>query len=170
MNRGAPMRRTAFRRKVPVRVTLPIDDDQVITIERIAPRLYRVPAPSAPVFAPQPKREYVRSEPLLEVVRSVPFCTRCGRYFAFGERADPAHSNWSGHGKAGAIKADDNRIAALCRIPCHNWVDASGNDWLERFFDWWSAHARTVRHLVALGQWPKSVPIPDVSDLPQELT
>lgn len=169
MKRSAPLQRTAFKRKPPVRIALPVDDDLAVTIERIAPRLYRVPAPSSPIFAPQPKRIYVRSEPLLQAVREVPFCMRCGRGFAFGEHADPAHSNWSGHGKAGWVKADDNRIAALCRVPCHVWVDASGDDWLERFEAWWSAHVRTVAYLASRKLWPVRVPIPDTCEFPKEL-
>lgn len=165
----SPMKRSAFKRKPPARVTLPLDDDFTVTIERIAPRLYRIPAPSAQVFAPQPKREYVRSEPLLEAVRRVPYCTLCGRGFAFGEHADPAHSNWSGHGKSGAAKADDNRIAALCRLPCHAWVDASGDDWLERFDAWWQAHGRTVAYLTGANLWPRGIPVPNTTDFPKEL-
>jgi hypothetical protein len=167
--RRTAMKRTSFRRQAPVRIALPVDDDLVVTLERIAPRLYRVPAPSTPVFCPQPKRDYVRSEALLEAVRRVPTCMLCGRVFVGGEHADPAHSNWSGHGKAGGIKADDNRIAALCRT-CHEWMDASGDDWLERFNAWWRAHVRTVDFLVNLLLWPRRVPVPDTLTYPKELS
>ncbi len=168
LRQRTPMKRTAFKRK-PYCVSLPVDDEESVTLERVAPRLYRVPVPSAPIFAPQPKREYVRSEALLEAVRRVPHCTLCGRVFAFGEHADPAHSNWSGHGKAGAIKADDNRIAALCRLPCHHWVDAVGDDWMERFEAWWGAHWATVVYLTSRHVWPIGVPIPDTTEFPKEL-
>lgn len=106
MNRGAPMKRTAFRRKVPVRVTLPIDDDQVITIERIAPRLYRVPVPSAPIHHETPKLAPLRSEQYRRFVASFP-CFACGLVGS----SQCAHAN---EGKAMGAKTCDRRTFPLC--------------------------------------------------------
>jgi hypothetical protein len=102
VNRGAPLRRTAFKRKPPVRVTLPLDDDLVVTLERIAPRLYRVPAPSAAVFNPQPKREYVVDEGYRRAVAALP-CYRCG-IVGF---SNACHSDSGADGKGERIKACD---------------------------------------------------------------
>lgn len=162
MMRRTPLKRTPFKTKT--QAWLPREERTRAPLQPI-----RVPRATAAIFHPIPKREYVRSDALLEAVRKVPFCTHCGRVFAFGEHADPAHSNWSGHGKAGSIKADDNRIAAVCRIPCHSWMDASGDDWLERFCAWWAAHALTVNYLTNRGQWPRRVPVPDTYTFPAEL-
>lgn len=177
MSRVTPMRRVGFKRQG-ARLTIGVDlaapgMDACVLVEVAPgrpPRIERwlASTPAAQVFLPQPKRDYVRSEPLLAAVRRVPFCSICGRHFAGGERADPAHSNWSGHGKAGRIKADDHRIAAACRLPCHAWIDASGDDWFERFDAWWSGHVRTVQYLTARNKWPASVPVPDLT-YPEEL-
>lgn len=48
-----------------------------------------------------PKRVYVRSLELLAAVRTLP-CQITGRTGG----TEPAHSNWSVHGKAGRIKAE----------------------------------------------------------------
>ena len=70
-----------------------------------------------------------------------------------------AHTNW-GHGKGRGIKADDNRIAALC-LKCHYEVDQGKNlSREERQEMWEAAHKRTVEALVEQGKWPKGVPIP----------
>ena len=70
-----------------------------------------------------------------------------------------AHTNW-GHGKGRGIKADDNRIAALC-LKCHYEVDQGKNlSREERQEMWGKAHKRTVETLIAQDRWPKDVPIP----------
>jgi hypothetical protein len=165
MNRGAPMKRTSFRRKLPAHVTLPLDDDLVVTIERIAPRLYRVPAPSAPVFASTPKFPYVRNAKLIEAYRLIP-CQFCG-YWAKGEIVG-AHSNWSIHGKGKSVKATDTRCASACP-PCHHELD-QGKTWSEadRREKWWDAHVKTIRRLVAANYWPATVEVPDTSTFPKE--
>lgn len=162
LTRKTPLRRVPFKSKPPA--WLPREERTRAPLQPI-----RVPTAAKPVFRPCPKREYVRSDRLLEAVRWVPWCMRCGRDFVGGEHADPAHSNWSGHGKGERIKADDHRIAALCRIPCHAWIDASGDDWLERFIEWWAAHRLTVIYLTTEGLWPTSVPVPDIDNFPKEL-
>lgn len=97
------MKRTAFKRK-PIRVTLPVDDDLFVTVERIAPRLYRIPAPSSPVFAPQPKAVYVVDEAYRRAVAALP-CFRCG----IEGYSNACHSDAGGKGaaKGERIKACD---------------------------------------------------------------
>jgi len=103
-----------------------------------------------------PKHDYVRSRKLLDACGLIP-CQRCGAPGAVG-----AHSNWAIHGKGRSIKADDNRIAALCSY-CHHDVD-QGNALNERGkkLVWWSAHERTVHALQKIGKWPAGVPVPDL--------
>lgn len=103
------------------------------------------------------KRVYVRSRALLAAVRTLP-CMVTGLVGA----TEPAHSNWPQHGKAGRIKADDNRVAALHR-DVHRELD-QGTRWSaeERQAIWWDAHVRSVRELVARGLWPANVPVPQL--------
>ena len=100
------------------------------------------------------KHKYIRSPKLLKSVASLD-CQHCGS----GQMVQAAHSNWGG-GKGRGIKADDNLVAALC-LKCHYAID-QGKDLTkeERQELWEAAHRRTVKTLVALGQWPASVPIP----------
>lgn len=117
MMRRTPMLRTAFKRKLPVRVMLPVDDDLVVTIERIAPRLYRVPAPSEPrAFTPVAKMDPLRSEPYRRFVASHP-CFWCG----LAGSSQCAHAN---EGKGMAMKVCDRRSFPLC-FRCHSDFDQS---------------------------------------------
>lgn len=107
MIRRQPMKRvsiarTCFKRRPPVRVELPLDDDLIVTIERIAPRLYRIPAPSAAIFTPQPKRHYVDSLPYRMAVAALP-CFRCG----IEGYSNACHSDAGADGKGERIKACD---------------------------------------------------------------
>lgn len=106
-----------------------------------------------------PKRVYVRSLELLAAVRTLP-CQITGRTGG----TEPAHSNWSVHGKAGRIKADDNRVAAI-HWTLHRELD-QGSRWSarERRELWWTAHCSTVMHLYCLGMWPHDVPLPSLVD------
>lgn len=105
------------------------------------------------------KRRYVRSKSLLAAVRQLP-CQVTG---AVGQ-TEPAHSNWPQHGKAGRIKADDNRVAAI-RADLHRELD-QGSRWSaeERQRVWWQAHQRTVRALLDQGAWPARVPVPQIEE------
>ena len=111
-----------------------------------------------------PKHEYIRSPKLLAAVRSLP-CMVTGMV----GQTEAAHSNWAVHHKAKAVKADDNRVAALCR-PLHEALD-QGSRLTERQRQtlWWNAHTRTVRALLALRLWPARVPVPDIENCPFDL-
>lgn len=103
------------------------------------------------------KREYVRSRKLLDACGKIE-CQRCGKLGAVG-----AHSNWAIHGKGKGIKANDNRVAALCSW-CHWDIDQGGalNDRGKQTV-WWHAHERTVAKLMLDGLWPAGVPVPDLN-------
>lgn len=105
------------------------------------------------------KRGYIRSKALLAAVRTLP-CQVTGRT----DGVEAAHSNWPQHGKGKSVKADDNRVAALCR-DIHRELD-QGTRWSaeQRQRLWWDAHVATVRALIAAGKWPKAVPVPSLED------
>lgn len=133
------------------------------------PRTVATPAAGAVAlaFRPAPKRVYVRSEALMALLRSqVLPCQHCG---AADGTIVGAHSNWAVHGKGRNIKADDNRIAALCWV-CHHQLD-QGFLWSddEKKAVWWLAHCKTVRSLLSLVLWPSAVPIPDIERCPWDL-
>jgi len=113
--------------------------------------------PIATECTPQPKREYIRSKALLAAVRTLP-CQHTG----VTGQTEPAHSNWTQHGKGRGIKADDNRVAALSR-EVHRELD-QGKNWTaeQRQTIWWAAHVKTVNALLRAGLWPENVPIPDL--------
>lgn len=112
MVRRTPMKRTGFAstwvpRLKGARVLTPI----------------RVPAPSAPIFRPTPKTEYVRDESYRRFVASLP-CFECG----VAGISQPAHSNQGGAGKGLSIKASDAFLFPLCadqpmRLGCHSKHD-----------------------------------------------
>lgn len=154
------LKRTPFKRKPPERYVKP----------------ERVPKPNGVLTRPfngvrfteivsQPKREYVRSRPLLDSCRCIP-CQHCGMMHFTG-RVVAAHSNWSVHGKGGHIKADDNRVASLCD-ECHIYLLDQGSKLSQeqRQEMWWRAHVRTVRQLTHLQLWPSDVPVPDITRFP----
>lgn len=113
---------------------------------------------------PIPKREYIRSPKLLAAVRNLP-CQVTG----IVGQTEPAHSNWAVHGKGKSIKADDNRVAALCRAVHRDLDQGSRLTEAQRQLIWWSAHVSTVRQLLDRGQWPARVPVPDIDNCPFDL-
>jgi hypothetical protein len=130
------------------------------TLTLAKPTAWRIPAriDAPPIVTP--KHDYVRSEALMRAYRTIP-CQHCG---LDDGTVCGAHCNW-GHGKGGAIKADDNRCASLC-IGCHFDIDqGSSLTEAERKKLWAHAHAATVTLLVMLGSWPAGVEIPDTSEL-----
>lgn len=126
---------------------------------KVEAALFRAPVRAGEEVVATPKRVYVRSRKLLAAVRKLP-CMHTG---AVG-RTEPAHSNWAEHGKGKGIKADDNRVAALCS-EIHRELD-QGSRWTEaeRRAIWWRAHQATVRELLRRGLWPADVPVPDIRE------
>jgi hypothetical protein len=145
---------------------------------RTAPLVNRTPMRRGEVAlrrSPMPKRaprkprsfitigkfDYVRSEPLLALFRSLP-CPITGRM----PPNEPAHSNWKVHGKGKGIKASDQFVAPLAP-EVHRELD-QGTRWtqVERQALWWSAHVYGVRLLVSEGRWPSKIPVPDTDTYP----
>ena len=105
-----------------------------------------------------PKFAYVRDIRLRDMCRAMS-CQHCG---AAGPDAGVtwAHSNQGRHGKAGAKKASDQFVAAMCAT-CHRELD-QGRLWdqEEKVRIWETAHLRTVRLAVASGTWPTGIDPP----------
>jgi hypothetical protein len=122
----------------------------------------------AELGAPQPKREYVRSETLREAYRLIPcqfplitLDSICGK-----EDGTVAccHSNQLLNGKGMAIKADDSQAAAGCST-CHFELDQGRTlTWADRVQRFAIARRRSVALLVERGLWPAGVPLPDAID------
>jgi hypothetical protein len=112
MRRGAPLRRTPFRSKLPER---PPREER----ERAPLRPIRQLGPSTPVFKQTPKFDYVRDETYRRFVASLP-CFCCG----IEGRSQAAHSMVESNGRGGAIKASDVALFPLCaetlgELGCH---------------------------------------------------
>ena len=107
-----------------------------------------------------PKKPPVRDERLRDMCRALA-CQHCG-YSGENAGVTWAHSNQSKHGKAGAMKASDVYVAALCWI-CHRRLD-QGKDWTqeEKVAHWTAAHRKTVALAVKSGTWPSGIAIPEV--------
>jgi hypothetical protein len=167
MKRSAPLRSRSHLRCRPPRDTefAPVRERQALVLPADPPP--RRVITMRFTFNPQPKHDYVRSPALLEACRLLP-CQHCG---ARGPDAGvcAAHSNWHPHHKGGAIKADDNRIAALCWC-CHRELDhGSRLSEEERKALWWPAHVSTVALVIRMVRWPALVPLPDTSICPWDL-
>ncbi len=106
----------------------------------------------------------VRSAALREAFRLIP-CQNCG---ADDGTVCAAHSNLGVHGKAGALKASDERCCSLC-FRCHGELDQGSRlTYDERRALWWRAHVKSIELLARRGLWPAGVPIPDTT-MPEEL-
>ena len=157
LTRRTPMKRTPFKSKAPN--WLPRDERPRAPLQPI-----RVPAPTAAIFRPIPKFDYVRSEAMRLACRALP-CQCCG--ISDGTIVW-AHSNWAIHGHGRGIKASDEYVSSLCHA-CHRELD-QGSTLTEsaRQSLWWLAHVKTVAGLLALGLWPVGVPVPDTSTYPEQ--
>lgn len=156
----SPMKRSPFARTAPADRIEQAPRIKPVAVPLTRPVNYGPPANDA-VFA-VPKREYIRSRPLLDACRLIP-CQHCGR--AVEGTVCAAHSNFSEHGKGGHIKADDSCIAALCDL-CHVPILDQGSKLTraERRTMWHAAHVKTVHELTSRALWPVGVPIPDTSN------
>ena len=164
MMRRTPMKRTPFKRAGPATKSqsnqAPSLTSQALTaIKTRAPlRASTYAAPTEPA-APIAKAPPVRSEALRRAVASLP-CVICG----MPGYSQAAHGS---EGKGMGIKACDLTLfPACCDRPgvrgCHSLLDQGALFTKavrrERELVW---AADTRRKLLALGLWPKGVPVPD---------
>ena len=152
------MRRTAFKSRAPDQFAR--DPDRVRHVPSATPGAFRVPEPvnNAPAARVE-KSAPVRSEAYRRLVAAVP-CVICG-LVGYGQAA---------HGSAGkgmGIKASDLELFCLCADRpgvrgCHSLLDQGAlfTKAVRREREpVWAADTR--RKLLALGLWPKGVPVPD---------
>ena len=152
------MRRTAFKSRAPDQFAR--DPDRVRHVPSVTPGAFRVPEPvnNAPAARVE-KSAPVRSEAYRRLVAAVP-CVICG-LVGYGQAA---------HGSAGkgmGIKASDLELFCLCADRpgvrgCHSLLDQGAlfTKAVRREREpVWAADTR--RKLLALGLWPKGVPVPD---------
>ena len=158
MNRGAPLKRTGFRPRAPRREQR--DPDRVRATPTVTPEAFRVPGPVASAPAARVEKSApVRSEALRRAVASLP-CVICG----MPGYSQAAHGS---EGKGMGIKACDLTLfPACCDRPgvqgCHAKLDQGAlfTKAVRRELEpVWAADTR--RKLLALGLWPKGVPVPD---------
>ncbi len=140
MKRGAPMKRTAFKRKPPAPFVRP---------ERVAappsrPAAWREAAPVDGQVRAVAKPVQHRNRRLLDLARGAPCLLRVpGVCSGDRETTVAAHSNWGVHGKGERRKADDHWTCWGC-YACHTWLDQGQAPEVEkrRVFD--AAHVRQV--------------------------
>ena len=157
------MKRTGFKARAPRREAR--DPDRVRSMPTVTPGAFRVPEPVASAPSAQvAKTAPVRSEAYRRAVASLP-CINCG----VPGYSQCAHSN---SGKGAGIKASDLDSFPLCTVHasadgrlvqgCHENFDRGAlfTKAVRRELEpVWAADTR--RKLLALGLWPKGVPVPD---------
>ena len=169
LNRRTPMKRTPFKRAAPATKSQS-NKAPALTIQALTAIKTRAPlragtyaTPAAPA-APIAKAAPVRSEAYRRAVASLP-CINCG----VPGHSQCAHSN---SGKGAGIKASDLQSFPLCTVHpgadgrlvqgCHENFDQGAlftKDVRRELEPVWAADTR--RKLLAMGLWPKGVPVPD---------
>lgn len=158
MMRRTPLKRTAFKPRVPRRE--PRDPDRVRSVPTVAPDAFRAPEPVATAPAAQvEKAAPVRSEAYRRLVASLP-CAICG----VPGYSQAAHAN---QGKGMGLKACDLTCFPACGPRpgiqgCHAALDQGAlfTKAVRRELEpVWAAD--TQRRILAMGLWPKGVPVPD---------
>jgi hypothetical protein len=157
------MRRTGFKSRAKQRSQR--DPDRLRSMPTVTPGAFRAPLAVATAPAAQVEKSApVRSEALRRAVASLP-CINCG----IPGHSQCAHSN---SGKGAGIKASDLDSFPLCTVHpgadgrlvqgCHENFDRGAlfTKAVRREMEpVWAADTR--RKLLAMGLWPKGVPVPD---------
>ena len=159
------LRRTGFKPRAQHREQR--DPDRVRSVPAVTPGAFRAPQPVAIApAAPIAKANPVRSQQYLRAVASLP-CINCG----VPGHSQCAHSN---SGKGAGIKASDLDSFPLCTVHpgadgrlvqgCHEKFDQGAlfTKAVRRELEpVWAADTR--RKLLALGLWPKALPLQNLS-------
>jgi len=163
LTRRTSIKSAGFKSRAPQREAS--DPDRVRTMPTVTPGAFRAPQPVAATPAePVTKDAPVRSEAYRRAVASLP-CAIC----KVPGYSQCAHSN---SGKGAGIKASDLDSFPLCTVHpgadgglvqgCHERFDqgAMFSKAVRRELEpVWAAD--TQRRLLAMGLWPKGVPVPD---------
>ena len=165
MNRGAPLKRTGFRPRAPRREQR--DPDRVRATPTVTPGAFRVPGPAASAPAARVEKSApVRSEAYRRAVAGLP-CINCG----VPGHSQCAHSN---SGKGAGIKASDLDSFPLCTV--HPGADGRLVQGCHENFDQGALFTKAVRRelepvwaadtqrrILAMGLWPKALPLKNFS-------
>ena len=157
------MKRTGFKPRAQHREQR--DPDRVRSVPTVAPGAFRAPEPVSEAPAAQvAKAAPVRSEAYRRAVATLP-CVICG----VPGYSQCAHSN---SGKGAGIKASDLDSFPLCTV--HPGADGKLVQGCHENFDRGALFTKAVRRelepvwaadtrrkLLALGLWPKGVPVPN---------
>jgi hypothetical protein len=156
LKRGAPMKRTGFKRKGPPRVERP--DRSAEFASYVAPASTAVMARAlddADVVTIE-KDEPVRSEPYRRLVASFE-CIHCGA-------PGPSQAAHADMGKGMSLKTDDRTCYPLCATKvegpgCHDTIGASGAFTREQRRELEQRYGAATRERIKrLGLWPVAVP------------
>ncbi len=158
LTRRAPIKSAEFKPRAPRREAR--DPDRVRSMPTVTPGAFRVPEPVSEAPAAQvAKAAPVRSEAYRRAVATLP-CAICGVY----GYSQAAHAN---QGKGIGMKACDLTCFPACGPRpgiqgCHAALDQGAlfTKAVRRELEpVWAADTR--RKLLAMGLWPKGVPVPD---------
>ena len=163
--RSAPLKRTSLRPRAP-RSEQQRDPDRLRTMPTVTPGAFRAPQPVGAPVAPIEKDNPVRSEAYRRAVASLP-CAICG----VPGYSQCAHSN---SGKGAGIKASDLDSFPLCTV--HPGADGRLVQGCHENFDQGALFAKAVRRelepvwaadtqrrILAMGLWPKALPLQNFS-------
>lgn len=161
MNNRVPMRRTGFKRKVSAWASAPRAERVYRTPTLADPAAFRAPQPITTSCAAVLKEAPVRSEAYRRAVASLPRAI-CG----VDGYSQAAHGNT---GKGMAIKSCDLTCFPACAtrpgvVGCHARLDQGAmftKEERRQLEPVWAA--ATQARVLALGLWPKKLPVPDAS-------
>lgn len=159
------MKRTGFKPRAPQREAH--DTDRLRSVPTVTPGAFRAPQPVATTPVVQvPKDAPVRNEAYRRAVASLP-CINCG----VPGHSQCAHSN---SGKGAGIKASDLDSFPLCTV--HPGADGRLVQGCHENFDQGALFTKAVRHelepvwaadtqrrILAMGLWPKNLPLKNFS-------
>ena len=163
MKRGAPLKRTPFKRKnntenIPAKVAQSHSQRASLAVKSIA-EMATIQTPISAQFRGSiPKSQPVRSEAYRRLVAALPCCI-CG----IAGQSQAAHGSGAGTAvcKGMGIKSCDLTCFPACALRCHPALDQGAmfskavRHALEPV---WAAD--TQRKIHAMGKWPKGIPYP----------
>ena len=167
MMRRTPLKRTGFKPRTPLHKSVPNREQALMeraraAMKNVAPRAAVMGGACTGVAVP--KAAPVRSEAYRRAVASLP-CINCG----VPGHSQCAHSN---SGKGAGIKASDLDSFPLCTV--HPGADGRLVQGCHENFDQGALFTKAVRRelepvwaadtrrkLLAMGLWPKGLPVPD---------
>lgn len=158
MKRSAPMKRTAFKSKLPPQRA--VKTYEVHTPKPRTPALLTMVGPGllAAMFRPQPKDNVIEEHgAYMALVRKLP-CARCGDYLPGFMQF--CHADILGKGGKGKGLKSDCRLGWPGCAPCHYYVGSTGRMPKAKRHAFEARAGTETRQLVfSRGLWPASLPL-----------